>query len=292
MRVTKHRTEVPVEGVEVRSCDISDARTVRDAMDGVEVVVHCAASMRALGDVGKLDAVNVTGTLNVMEGARDRGVEHVVHMSSTCVMDEYIDHSGTDETCPYPRVIRDQYTRSKVAAERIATSFAKELDLTIFRPGWVWGPRSQEMHTLCRLLEMGLLVIPGRGENLLHTVYVDNLSEAVALAIDRRATGTFIITDNDGTCVEGFLTRLRRGLGLSGIVPRLPFSLVYAAATLSEAVGRALGLELPTRLQACNLGRNHVFSNSSARRELGFAPMVGLDEGVERTVAWYRGVPG
>lgn len=287
---TRNSGEIDIEGVEVMDCDVRDPDQVRKAAEGVEVVVHAAACVGANHIEADLKAVNVVGTGNIMDASIEGGVSHVVHISSTCVMDEYVDHFGSDESHPYPSKARDGYTRTKVEAERIAMGYSDRLNVTVLRPGWVWGPGAPGMHGLIKALDKGRFPMPGRGNNVLHLVYKDNLASVIDRVVDGGAPGKFIITDGSGTDLGSFLGCLRMHLGKGPRMQGLPFGLMYGLSAVTEPVGRSLGIGLPTRLQMCNLGRNHDFDNQRAREVLGYEPTVGLEEGVARTVEWYREV--
>lgn len=287
---TQCSREVDVEGVEVVDCDIRDLDQVRRAVEGTDTVVHSAALVGASHSMADLKAVNVNGTRNIIDACSELGVGHVVHISSTCVMDEYVDHFGSDESHPYPSEERDGYTRTKVEAERLALGHSNSLKVTVLRPGWVWGPESPGMYGLVRALDNGLFAMPGRGDNILHLVYRDNLASVIGKVVDGSAPGKFIITDGSSTDLGTFLGCLRSCLGKDPRVRSLPFGLVYRMSAVTGPIGRSLGIGLPDRLQTCNLGRNHDFDNRRSREVLNYDPVVGLEEGVARTVEWYRGV--
>ena len=285
---TRHSREVDIEGAGVVNCDVRDLDQVRKAVEGADVVIHSAALVGVSKSMADLKAVNVDGTRNIMDACSALGVGHVVHISSTCVMDEYIDHFGSNESHPYPSEERDGYTRTKVEAERLALGYSDRLKVTVIRPGWVWGPGAPGMYGLIKALDKGLFALPGRGDNILHLVYRDNLASAIGQVVDGSACGKFIITDGPNTDLGTFVGCLRRRLGKDPRVRSLPFGLVYNLSAVTEPIGRFLGVGLPNRLQVCNLGRNHDFDNQRSREFLKYEPIVGLEEGIARTVRWYR----
>ena len=287
---TRNSREVAIEGVEVVDCDIRVPDQVDRAVEGADAVVHAAALVGANHGRADLRSVNVDGTRNLMNACIEGGVGQVVHISSTCVMDEYVDHFGSDESHPYPSKARDGYTRTKVEAEKYAVGCSDRMKVTVLRPGWVWGPGAPGMHGLIRALDKGRFAMPGRGDNALHLVYRDNLASVIDRVMKEAAPGKFIVTDGSGTDLRSFLGRLRTSLGKDPRLRSLPFGLAYGLSAVTEPVGRSLGIDLPTRLQMCNLGRNHAFTNQRARDVLGYEPVVSLDEGVKRTVEWYREV--
>lgn len=287
---TSHRGEVRVEGVDMVRCDIRDPEQVRRAVKGADTVVHCAALVGPYHRTADLEKTNVMGTRNVVRAALEEGTGHLVHVSSTCVMDEYIDHDGTDESHPYPEVPRDDYTGTKIAAERLVLDHTDGPAVTVLRPGWVWGPGAPGMQGLLWTLDRGLFVMPGRGDNVLHLTYIDNLASVATRVVGRQTPGTFIITDGARTDLATFTGCLLRHLGRGPRVGSVPFGIAYALSSLIEPFGVALGTGLPNRLQLSNLGRSHRFDTTRAREVLGYRPTVDLEEGSARTVGWYMGV--
>lgn len=287
---TSHRGEVRVEGVDTVRCDIRDPGQVRRALRGADTIVHCAALVGPYYRTADLEMTNVTGTRNVLRAASEEGTGHLVHVSSTCVMDEYRDHDGTDESHPYPKVTRDGYTMTKLAAERLVLDNADGLAVTVLRPGWVWGPGAPGMQGLLWALDRGLFVMPGKGDNMLHLTYVDNLASVAPRVVGRRTPGTFIITDRACTDLATFTACLLRHLGRGSRVGSVPFEIAYALSSLIEPLEVALGTGLLNRLQLSNLGRSHRFDTTHAREVLGYRPTVDLEEGSARTVGWYKEV--
>ncbi|MEE9115780.1 MAG: NAD-dependent epimerase/dehydratase family protein [Thermoplasmata archaeon] len=285
----EHSQRVRVRGARIVHANVTVPHEVDHAIEGADIVVHCAAKMRVGTDRGALHSTNVLGTKNVFESSSRSGVRQIVHLSSTCVMNEYEDHEMTDETYPYPDGDLDSYTLSKIEAERIAKRYQKKLGVAIMRPGWVWGPGSNEMVRLCKALESGLFAIPGSGTNALHLIYVDNVVHAVDLAITRSAKGVFILTDGSNVTLEQFINTLSEKLGVNHSFLHIPYGICFRAARLSEAIGKTINLTLPTRLEIANLGKDHRYDTERSRRSLEYSPRVTFKDGVEQTVSWYKG---
>ena len=132
-----------LEGVEVFAGDIRDPHGVRTAMRGCDVVFHLAALVAIPYSYHSPDTyvdTNVKGTLNVVQAARDLGVQRVVHTSTSEVY-------GTAHFVPitedHPLQGQSPYSASKIGADQIALSFHRSFDtpVAVIRPFNTYGPR-------------------------------------------------------------------------------------------------------------------------------------------------------
>ena len=130
-------------GLDVFAGDVRDPHGVRKAMEGCDVVLHLAALIAIPYSYHSPDTyvdTNVKGTLNIVQAARDLGVERVVHTSTSEVY-------GTARTVPideeHPLQGQSPYSASKIGADQIALSFHRsfETPVTVIRPFNTYGPR-------------------------------------------------------------------------------------------------------------------------------------------------------
>jgi len=277
-------------GAEVVVGDVVDRAAVERACHGVDAVVHAAAVVEEDGDWELFRTINVEGTRNVAEAARDAGVGRLVHLSSVMVYGfDY--HPQVTEAGP----LRDDgnpYNRSKIESEGVVLALhdPARLAVTVLRPGDVYGPGSRPW--IVRPLELmskRAFALPDGGRGVLNHLYVDNLVDAIELVLDRPVgTGPFNLTDGRGTSVREFYGRLSKALGCRA-PPAVPAPVLYGFARLVEATARMRGRRPAfTRAAIRFLTRPHRVSSQRARTELGWVPRVGLDEGLARTAAWWR----
>ena len=113
-------------------------------MEGVDVVVHCAAKVGDWGPVDEFRKVNVEGLRALLDATLGKPLHRFVHVSTLGVY-EARHHYGTDETEPLPDKHIDGYTQSKVEAERLALQYHRKqgVPVVILRPGFVYGPRDR-----------------------------------------------------------------------------------------------------------------------------------------------------
>ena len=278
------------DGAEAVLGDLTDAHAVDRAVAGCELVFHVAALYRTDNVPDHLfRAVNVEGTRHLLAAAQRHEVRRVVH-TSTVGVHGHIAHPPADES--YPFGPRDSYQRSKCEGERVARQcFANGLGGTIVRPVGIYGPGDTRFLKLFRLIARGRFVMLGRGETLYHMTYIDDLIDGMLLCAQHPAAPgqAFIIAGEQAVTLNELIRRIAAALEVP--VPRahLPLWPFQAAAPVCQRVCRAIGIEpplYPRRLEFFSDSR--AFTIDKARRLLGYQPRVGLDEGIRRTIAWYR----
>lgn len=279
--------------------DIRDGESVARACDGVELVFHVAAKVGLWGPASEFEQVNVGGTRRVLEGCRRAGVPKLVFTSSPSVVFDGGDIAGVDESAPYPARFDGHYSRTKALAEEIVLeSASRELETVALRPHLVWGPGDR--HILPRLLEKAragrLRRIKGC-DKLVDTCYIDDAVRAHLLAAARLGFSpgisgkAYFISQGDPRPLWSVIGGLLGAAGVALEAPELPRWLAYAAAELVEGLWGLAGArsEPPvTRFLLSQLSTAHWFDISAARRDLGYAPALTIEEGLERLSRWLK----
>jgi nucleoside-diphosphate-sugar epimerase len=283
-------------GVEVVRGDLTDTDALQTAVNGVDVVVHCAAKVGDWGPVDEYRKVNVEGLRALFDALLGKPLHRFVHISTLGVY-EARHHYATDETEPLPEKHIDGYTQSKVEAERLALQYHRKqhVPVTILRPGFVYGPRDRTMlpRLVDRLKERSVIYI-ARGRYALNTTFVGNLVDAVLLAIDNPAAvgEVFNITDGEFVSKRKFFETVADGLGLKRPrgFPPVPVWLARMMANWRESVFRKKNKPYPPRITQAQLkfaGLNLDFSIAKARTKLGYAPRVLFEDGMKQALEWY-----
>ena len=278
------------QGFEVSTGDIRDAQAIDRAMAGCDTVFHVAALYRSdnVADQEFRD-VNVEGTRHVLDAAQRQGVRRVVHVS-TAGVHGHIANPPADET--YSFGPRDAYQQSKLDGELLAQRyFANGLAGAIVRPVGIYGPGDTRFLKLFKAIQRGYFVMLGDGQTLYHMTYIDDLVDGMLLCAQRpEAPGqAFIIGGGDVVTIGELARRIAQALGVSQPRWRMPLWPFEAAAPICQRVCRAISVEpplYPRRLEFFTDDR--AFSIDKAKRLLGYRPTIGLDEGIRRTIQWYR----
>jgi nucleoside-diphosphate-sugar epimerase len=278
-------------GAEVVLGSVTDRDVVRRAMRGVELVHHVAAAFREMNvpDTYYYD-VNVNGTRNVLEAAAKEGVRKVIYCS-TCGVHGNIDHPPGGEDAPIQPA--DYYQRTKYEAEPVVRQFHERgLKTVILRPAAIYGPGDPERFFLIfKRVAKGSFPMFGNGRTLYHPLYIDNLVDAFILAMeDGKGEGeAYLIADEEYLGIEDLVRRVGKALNVHVKVPHYPVWPVVAAGHVCEKVCRPFGINPPLFPRRVDWYRqNRAFKIDKAKRDLGYAPLVGIDEGLRRTAEWYR----
>jgi nucleoside-diphosphate-sugar epimerase len=279
-------------GAGVIAGDVSRPGAWQRVAEGCEAVVHTAALVGMPSDESGFWEVNVRGTRLALEAARDAGARRFVHLSSVVTFGlDFPD--GVDESWPV-RTTGVAYMDTKVAAEQVVLQAhaAGEIEVTVVRPGDVYGPGSRPWTILpIELIKARRLVLPERGRGIHSPVYVDDLVGGVVAAAGADAAAGRVITLSGGVGVAtaDFFAHYARMLGRRG-VPSVPTSVALAVASAQMRIARARGAvtELTPGGVRYLARRRGTYGISTARELLGWEPRVGLDEGMARTEAWLR----
>ncbi|MFL6197785.1 MAG: NAD-dependent epimerase/dehydratase family protein [Thermoanaerobaculia bacterium] len=283
--------EIREWGAEVVLGSVTDMDAVRRAVDGAEVVHHVAAAFREM-DVPERHyyEVNVEGTRNVLQAALDAGVRKVV-CCSTCGVHGNVDHPPAGEDAPIQPA--DYYQRTKWEAEPVAREFFERgLRTTILRPAAIYGPGDPErFYLIFKRVASGTFPMFGNGRTLYHPLYIDNLVDAFLLAIeDGKGEGeAYLIADEQYLEIEDLVRRVGKALGIEVKVPHYPVWPVVVAGHIVEKACKPFGINPPIFPRRVDWYRqNRAFRIDKAKRDLGYQPRVGIDEGLRRTAEWYR----
>jgi UDP-glucose 4-epimerase len=263
---------------ELHQVDVLDAEAVRELAAGATHVVHCAGIAgvdTVLESPVRTMRVNLIGTYNVLEATlatRDT-VERFVEFSTSEVFGTHAVNAreGSVTTIGSVGEARWTYAVSKLAGEHLAHAYHDELALptVTLRPFNVYGPGQIGGGAIRAFIEAALagldLTIHGDGSQIRAWCYVDDMVRAVLLCLERpEAVGQSFNVGNARSAVTIYdlAQRVKRLTGCPGEIVFQP--LHYADVEI------------------------RIPNVEKAREVLGFEAEVELDEGLERTIAWYR----
>ena len=295
VRPSSNAGELEKMGVILYRGELSDPALARQAITDADVVVHCAAKVGDWGPVEEYRQVNVESLRVLLDACKGQALSRFILMSSLGVYPSK-HHNGTDETMPLPRKHRDGYSQSKVEAEQLAMHYYHEygVPVVILRPGFVYGPRDRTvMPRIIQGLREGKLRYPGGGQAALNTIYIDNLVDAVFLAVHRDAAvgQAYNLTDGEFVSKRKFIETIADAFELPHPHLTPPMWFAWTVTWCAEALAKMRGAkEAPlfnfTRLKF--MGYNLDFSIQKAMDQLGYRPRVSFEDGIRETLAWYK----
>ena len=283
--------DLTTAGVTLVSGDLTDAAAVARACEGIDVAYHIAATYREAGQPdARYRAINVDGTRHVLEGARAGGARRVVHCSTGGVHG-HIEHPPATEDAPFRP--GDVYQDTKLEAERAARAFGDRegFDVVIARPTGIYGPGDTRFLKMFRGIARGRFPMLGSGEVFYHLTFIDDLVEGFRLCgeVPGAAGRTYVLAGPRYTTLNELARLMADALGVAPPKLRLPVWPVWMAGALCEAVCVPLRIEPPLyRRRVDFYTKSRAFDTTRARKELGFQPAVDLEDGLRRTIAWYR----
>jgi len=263
---------------ELRQVDVMDADAIRELAQGVTHIVHCAA-IAGVDTVRESPVrtmrVNMIGTYNVLEAAlatKDT-LERLVEFSTSEVFGTHAINASEGNVTSIGSVgeARWTYAVSKLAGEHMAHAYHRELGLpcVTVRPFNVYGPGQVGGGAIRAFTEAALagrdLTIHGDGSQIRAWCYVDDMMRGVLVCLEHPAAVGESFNIGNARSTVTIYDLARRIKTLSGC----PGEIVFQPLHYADVEIRIPNVE-------------------KARALLGFEAQVELDEGLERTIAWYR----
>jgi nucleoside-diphosphate-sugar epimerase len=277
--------------VEVVRGDLTDRASLQRAVAGMDVVFNVAALYREAGrPAAEYRAVNAEAVGTLVEVGREAGVRRVVHCSTVGVHGD-VEHPPANEDAPLRP--GDVYQETKLEGERIGRETAARtgMELVIARPSGIYGPGDRRLFKLIGGVARRRFVMLGTGRHFYHVTFIDDLCEGFLLCatVPAAAGRTYILAGGELTSLARLVEVTAEVAGVPPPRLRLPVWPVWLAGAACEAVCAPFGLEPPIYRRRVDFFRkSRAFDIRRAREELGFAPRVGVQEGIRRTLEWYR----
>ena len=234
-----------------------------------DAVIHVAGLIN--GPKAAFEAVNVTGTATMIDGARKAGVRRFIHISSLAAREPQL----------------SDYGRSKARSERLVA--ASGLDWTIIRPPTIYGPGDRETLELFKLARRGFVPLPPTGS--FSVIHVEDLCRLILAVIDEPDTHSELYEPDDGE--EGgwphghFAKSLGRILGRSAATMRMPRGMLHGLARIDGLVRRRNAKLTPDRVNYfCH--PDWVATPERRPPAILWQPRIPTERGLAETAEWYR----
>jgi UDP-glucose 4-epimerase len=272
----KHENIAGLDALDLREASLLDPAATAAACEGVECIFHQAALPsvpKSVAEPKLTNSVNIDGTLNLLIAARDAGVKRVVYAGSSSAYGESESLPKREDMAPRPI---SPYAVQKLAGEHYMHAFSKVygLETVTLRYFNVFGPRqdagSQYSGVLAKFITLMLQgrtpTIFGDGEQSRDFTYVDNVVRANLLASTTAA------------------------LEVSGKVFNVATGIRYSLDQTYKILQGIIGFSGEPLFAPARTGdvKHSLADIALAQKHLGYAPAVGFEEGLRRTVDWYK----
>jgi dihydroflavonol-4-reductase len=273
--------------------DLTDADSLRKAMQGSEVVFHVAADYRLwVRDPQGMYRANVEGTRSLIQAAQQAGVRRIVYTSSVATMGFTNNGLPCDETSPVCLAnMVGHYKRSKFLAEQVAIEAAHTgADVVIVNPTTPVGEQDIKPTPTGRIIVDFLnRNFPAYVDTGLNLVDVREAARAHILALEKGKSGERYIIGGENLTLKEILDRLAATSGLPAPKMKVPHAIAMGFACWDQFfTGMLRGKEPRATIDAVRMGRKKMFASSAkAELELGYKPQPVADA-LRRAVDWYR----
>lgn len=273
---------VPVPG------DLDSVEALSGGIGDAEVVFHAAAMFKLWGSAEAFERANVNGTRNVLAAAKAQGVKRFVQIGAgAVVMGPGKPMRGVTEDAPLSFPHWAPYIASKGRAQQLLLEADDPAGMrtAIILPPMIWGSGMPMIQETIHNVRAGRFRWPGGGKSLMSTAHVDNICHAAVLAAESSTGGrAYFVTDGKDRSLREVMGTLLATQGVDPGNRSAPLGVAWFLATVMEAAWRTFRLkgEPPLTRQMLRLvGYDFTMSDRRVRNELGYAPVVTWEQGVE-----------
>lgn len=276
-------------GAEIFFGDVADKESLRQALDGIDVVVHAAAD--TTGTEKDSRTGTIAGTRNILDLCKHGNIGKVVYISSCSVYwtSGYKQNAVVTEESPLEKFPskRGYYSSSKLQAENFVREAmaSNDFPITILRPGLIYGPGGKNLSPMLGFTILNkIFVFIGSGKLELPLIYIDNLTDAIIKSIQNNEANNqiFNVVDNEKISKRVYVRKLIKKLYPHYSVFSIPYFLLSGVTAIQEILLRLLRRKpFLTRYRLASSQKRIYFDNSKIAISLNWRPKVLFDEAVK-----------
>ena len=272
--------------------DVFDEELIKQAIKQVNYIFHIVTPFREAksADVVYYNVHVLSTQLLAKYALNETNFKRFVHVS-TIGVHGHVENPPGDENCPmHPG---DIYQETKLEGELWIRDFAKKegLPVTVIRPAGIYGPGEKRFLKIFKMVCSKWVPLIGQGNNLLHLIHVDDLTNFFILAATSpKAVGeVFICGSKKAITLNKMISIISEYYGVSVRFIRLPVAPLFALSYLFELICRPFGIEPPIyRRRLAFYTKDRSFNTAKMRNLLGFVPAHSDEEGLKELAQWYR----
>lgn len=291
------RSASGLDGVREILGSVTDPAAVKQAVEGVDTVIHIAAKVSVSGPRAEYEHVNIEGTQTLLTAAQGSGVSRWIHISSPSVAHSGTSIIGAGADPADPESARGNYAATKAAGELLALAAdSPKFRVLVLRPHLMWGPGDTQLteRIIDRARQNRLPLLDG-GTALVDTLFLVNAVEAVAAAVqavDTTHGEALVLTNGQPRPIGEMIRRIAVAGGAHEPTLNLPSGIAKTAGSVIESIWdtEKRGDEPPiTRFLAEQMSTAHWFDQRRTQHVLQWKPRISLDEGFQLTKQYFGG---
>lgn len=269
--------------------DLFSISILRKALEDIDILYHIAAIVKA-PSMEEFKRANVDATENIMRIARKAGVSKIIVLSSLAAAGPSTDAPLTEEA---PMMPVSMYGKSKKQMEEmIHRIHTPDLSVTILRPPAVYGPREDQIYTFFKLMNKRICPIVGDGKKpQISLVYVSDVIKGIELASSDETPGvhTYFLAGPEIYNWNQIKNVTSKVLGKKPLPLYIRPALVKRIAGAVETTAGIFGsYPVLNREKAKEMILEWTCTSQKAKTELNYLPEISLEEGISRTIHWYK----
>lgn len=289
VRDSSKKTSLEKLGAEVVVGDFEKA-FLRKELKGCSYVYHLAAARQTYLSEEEYFKANVLSTRNLLFASAGL-VKRFIYISSAHIHGFPKRLPISETSLVYPQTL---YAKSKLEGEKEVLNFSAELDYTIVRPVLVYGEgdQSQIIVKIAEQFKKPALFCLGDGKNRMNFIFIDDLIEGLTLMMRKKAKNQiFILAGKKSIKVNALLVMIRKELNLNKKIIYIPKFLAKIFAYFSKPISLITKKEpLITNPRIDIITQDRFYTIEKAQKLLGFKPKFNYQEGLGRTLDWYKGL--
>ena len=289
-----------VHGLKYHSHDLAKEPMQPTWFEGTDTVFHVAAKAGVGGSYESYRQANLTATENVLRASAEIGVTKFIYTSTPSVAFSTEPIRGGNESLPYSKENFSPYASTKALAEQAVLSYhnSQGMRTIALRPHLIWG--KGDPHLLPRVISRhraGKLKIVGDGKNLVDLTHLDNVIHAHLCAFQSMtADGSlggkaYFIGQNEPVVLWQWLNEIFEQLNLPSLKKSVSFRTAFLLGRVIEKTWSLFRLTSDppmTRFVAAQLAHDHWFSSLAAEKDLGYQPLISMEEAMQKTLPWLK----
>ncbi|MBC7768425.1 MAG: NAD-dependent epimerase/dehydratase family protein [Phycisphaerales bacterium] len=267
-------------------CDLEDVTAAH--IGDAEAVLHCAAFVEQWGPRDAWKRFNVDGTARMLKSAHEAGVRRFIHISTESVLWRGQHLRNVDETYPLAPNSPYPYAATKAQAEiLVRDANTLRFETIILRPRFIWGPGDTTLApTIEAMARAGKFAWVDGGRAMTSTTHIANLTHAIELALTHGRGGeAYFVLDDGVRPMREMMRGIAAARGVTLPDKSVPGWVADSVGAMSEGMWRTFAMkgEPPlTRFGAMIMSRDCVLKDDKARAELGYAPVISVDDGMRQ----------
>lgn len=291
LRKSSSRRWLEGKPVQIVDAGLFDYDALKEVLKDADYLFHVAGVVKSKSDEGYTRG-NVETTKSLLEvvAKNNRNIKKIVIVSSQTAGGPSLSEKARIESDLASPITR--YGKSKLEQEKLAQSYMDILPITIVRPPAVYGERDTEIYLVFKTYKSGLMTLVGFDKKKLSLVYVKDLVNGIYLAaVSENSKGeTYYIGPEEYYDWDIVSEAIKKAFGKSALKLRIPHSIVYVVAYIAQFFSMFSKNAATFNIEKARdfVQRYWTCDVSKAKEQLGYKQQYTLQEGMDRTIAWYK----